>query len=60
MWVRRRLVPITTPTGKKKSFGGLVMSLMKDRHLTKKRAEKLAGWLEYHGKGWSSPRRKGS
>jgi hypothetical protein len=42
------------------SFGKLVISLMKDRHLTKKRASKLAGWLEYHGKGWSSPRRKGS
>jgi hypothetical protein len=50
-------MPIVSPKGKRFSFGELVMRLMKQRHLSRDKAEGLAGYLEHKAPGWSSPRR---
>lgn len=44
-------MPIRFHGGKKMTFGQLLVDLMKKKHLTKKKAGKLAGWIEAHGKG---------
>jgi hypothetical protein len=51
-------MPIVSPEGKRYSFGELVLHEMRKHHLTKNQAERRVGWLEYHARGWSSPRRE--
>jgi hypothetical protein len=44
-------MPIRFHGGKKRTFGQLVLDLMKKKKMSKGSASKLAGWIEAHGKG---------